>query len=87
LTSGCPPKQPTQSFKSSIAIKSTFGLFRAGGEAVPALRPAGILPAAGYKGKMPSPQITAPAAVSFRKLRRFITLDVWLIYLPPFNSL
>ena len=27
-----------------------------GGEAVPALRPAGILPAAGNKGKMPSPR-------------------------------
>lgn len=57
LTSGCPPRQPTQSFKSSIAIKSTFGLF---------------LAEMAENTIFDKENVAAPAAVNFRNLRRLI---------------
>jgi len=57
FTSGWPPRQPIQSFKSSIAIKRTFGL---------SFVDLAEKPARG------SANAAAPAAVSLRNSRRFI---------------
>ena len=64
LTSGCPPKQPIQSFKSSMAINSTFGLFRV---------------EAAEKAISGNEKTVAPVAANLRKSRLFMKVGVLLI--------